>query len=124
MPIFWEIPDFPSKGTTMKVEVQSAQWGGYLRGGGAASGLSEVVVTREHDKYSTHIFSESLKGEGRLMTIYFMSSSGNTVHTYLTYELHNTLISSYSLSGGDKPVESISLNFGKIIAKTEPAPKI
>jgi len=123
MPIFWEIPDFPSNGSTMKVEVTSAKWGGYLRGG-SASGLSEMVVTKEHDKYSTQIFAESLKGEGRLMTIYFMSSSGNTVHTYLTYELHDTLISGYSLSGGDKPVESISLNFGKIIAKTEPAPKI
>jgi len=43
------------------------------------------------------------------------STTKNKVETFLTYELTDCGVSSYSQSsGGDAPVESLSLNFAKI----------
>jgi type VI protein secretion system component Hcp len=38
----------------------------------------------------------------------------------LSVELENTLISSYSTGGGDKPIETLSLNYTKITYTTKP----
>ena len=48
-------------------------------------------------------------------------STGNPGNTYVEYVLTNGLISGYSISsGGDRPTESISINFTKIEFKFIP----
>ena len=50
--------------------------------------------------------------------IKFTTTTKGKVETFLTYTLENTGLIGYSLSsGGDMPVESLSLNFTKV-AKT------
>src|SRR4030095_3819031 len=45
----------------------------------------------------------------------FVNLNKDKAQTYLQFKLDNTLISSYSMSsGGDRPSESLSLNFTKI----------
>ena len=49
------------------------------------------------------------------VTIKFTTTTKGKVETFLTYELENTGLSHYSLhSGGEAPMESLSLNFAKI----------
>jgi type VI secretion system secreted protein Hcp len=78
--------------------------------------VSEVVVTKNSDVSSVDLFVESAGGKDpKLTTIDFCNVQGNKVNVYLQLELENTLISGYSVSsGGDRPTESLSLNFTKI----------
>jgi type VI secretion system secreted protein Hcp len=83
--------------------------------------VSEVVVSKVMDSSSTKIFTESATGStGKKVEIHFVST-GDPGLTYAQYTLEDTLISGYSLSsGGDRPTESISLNFTKIEFKMTP----
>ena len=46
--------------------------------------------------------------------------AGGGQQEYMTYELENVLVSGYSISsGGDRPMESLSLNFTKIEYKID-----
>jgi type VI secretion system secreted protein Hcp len=111
-------------------DIQSFQWGvgrGISTPTGSAANreasqpsVSEIVVTKMHDTASTKLFGESLVGTGKKVEIHFVTS-GKPGETYLEYELTNTMISGYSLSsGGDRPTESLSLNFTKIMYTTKP----
>ena len=84
--------------------------------------VSEIVVTKYQDISSADLFKASLWGEGKKVTIDFVKSDKDGLNTYLTIELENTLVSSYSISGGgiDRPMESLSLNFIKITFSTQP----
>jgi type VI secretion system secreted protein Hcp len=77
--------------------------------------VSEVTLTKLMDKASSKFFTESVTGgDGKDVELHFVAT-GNPSTTYAVYKLSNTLISGYSLSsGGDKPMESISLNFTKV----------
>ena len=82
--------------------------------------LSEVVVTKEQDGASSKLFEASLIGEGKKVQIDFVSTNNNI---YMTVELENVLVSSFSVSGsggqsGGRPMESLSLNFTKITYTT------
>lgn len=125
MSAFLEVPNFISGKSPLKTELLSAQFGvgrgisspvgTSAKREASAPSISEIVITRINDKYSPLFFQESISGKGRSMTIYFTQGSGKTAVTYLTIHLENVLISSYSFSNsGDKPVESITLNFTKI----------
>ena len=83
--------------------------------------VSEVVVTTAMDSSSTKIFTESATGkDGKKVEIHFVTT-GNPGLTYAQYTLEGTLISGYSLSSaGERPSESISLNFTKIEFKMTP----
>ena len=76
--------------------------------------VSEVTFTKECDTASVKLFQEVLtSGKGKKVEIHLVTT-GDPGDIYMTYELEDTLVSSYSLSsGGDKPSESISLNFAK-----------
>lgn len=125
MPAVLEIPKFLSKDEPLKIEVSSVQLG-VGRGIGAPTGasfkreatvpdISEIIITRQMDKYSALFFQESVSGKGRSMTIYLTHGSGKTASTYLTVKLENAFVSGYSVSsGGDRPTEAITLNFTKI----------
>ena len=83
--------------------------------------VSEITVSKNMDTASSKLFVESLTGnEGKTVKIDLVST-GSPGNTYVTYTLTNTLISGYSLSsGGDRPTESLSLNFTKIEYKQTP----
>lgn len=107
------------------VEVNSFQWG-VGRGIGSPVGrsanreasapsVSEIVVTKAMDKSTFAFLQEALKGTGIEATIHFTTVDQGKLRTYAEYKLTNTMISGYSVSsGGDRPSESLSLNFTKI----------
>lgn len=83
--------------------------------------VPEIVITKVQDNASTPLFKESLTGAGKKVTIDFVGKDGEV---YMSIELENVLISSFSVSGsgGDaqnKPLESLSLNATKISYSTK-----
>lgn len=111
------------------IEIQSCQLGNHRgitnptgKGSNREAGvpsISEIVITKFNDNDSTHLFRESIQGSGRKVTIEFVSEDAGA--PYLSIELENVLISGYSFSsGGDSPLESLSLNFTKITYTPKP----
>jgi type VI secretion system secreted protein Hcp len=88
----------------------------------SAPTVSEIVCTKDMDFSSADLFQESLRGKGKPCEIDFVRSTQDQgMALYLKLTLTNTMISSYSTSsGGDKPTESLSLNFTKIEYKYVP----
>ena len=84
--------------------------------------VSEITISKTMDNASPKIFTESATGrKGKTVKIHFVST-GSPGETYVEYTLTNTLISGYSISsGGDRPTESLSLNFTKIKYKLTPS---
>lgn len=85
----------------------------------AAPAVSEIVITKIQDCASTGLFRASLWGEGKKVKIDFCKTDKDKIEPYLQFELENTLVSSYNVSGaggttGNRPMESLSLNFTKI----------
>jgi len=78
--------------------------------------VSEVVVSKHLDPSSVPLFKWSVGGtDAKTVKIELVSAGGAKAYVYEKIELTECLISSYSLSsGGDKPSESVSLNFTKV----------
>lgn len=93
----------------------SSAYGTSTREGSVAS-VSEITVTKVSDGTSLKLFEEALHGElDNTVKIEFVRTSKGAPVTYLSFELEGCGISGYSLSsGGDRPSESLSLNFDKI----------
>lgn len=118
--------DVTEAGHSQWLEVNSFQWG-VGRGissptGGAADressapSVSEIVVTKPTDIATVKLLDEALEGDGKDVTIDFCKTDKGNLSVYLSYVLNNTMISGYSMSsGGDRPQESLSLNFTKIM---------
>lgn len=83
--------------------------------------ISEITITKSMDSASSKIFTEAATGtKGKKVEFHFVST-GSPGATYIEYELTDALISGYSLaSGGDRPPESMSINFTKIQYKFIP----
>lgn len=108
------------------VELHSMQWGvgrGISSGVGGGSkreasapSVSEVTVTHTFDAFSPLALKESLGGKATKVEIHLTQTDNDGKHVaYQKYTLENTLISGYSISsGGDRPSESLSLNFTKV----------
>lgn len=106
------------------IAASSLQWGVGRGIGAFTSGIretsrpsfSEVVFTKTLDISSNDIIGAMVKGKSLgLVKISFVRDDGADGFNYLTYELSDVLISSYSASsGGETPSESVSLNFAKI----------
>ena len=120
--------DVTAAGHEKWIEVNSFQWGvgrgissptgGSSDREASAPSVSEIVVTKPTDSASTLLLDEALEGEGQDVTIDFCKTDKGQLSVYLTYTLNNTMISGYSISsGGDRPQESLSLNFTKIACK-------
>jgi len=77
--------------------------------------VSEVVITKDLDSSSLMFFQEATTGkEGKPVLIDFCTTD-NEGAPYLQLKLYNTLISGFSASsGGDRPSESLTLNFTQI----------
>lgn len=114
-----------AKGYEKWIELNSCQWGvgrGITSGAGGGSkressapSVSEIVVTKTMDAFSPLALKEAIGGEGVTVKIEFTRTDQKGNHqAFQKYILDNTMISGYSISsGGDRPSESISLNFTK-----------
>lgn len=84
----------------------------------SAPSISEVTITKSLDKSSIALFTESVVGKKEKALkaeITITKTGGDKLEKIAVYTLHNTMISGYSVStGGDRPSESLSLNFTKI----------
>ena len=114
------------KGADGWVEINSFQFGvgrgiasptgGSTDRESSAPSVSEIVVTKAMDKSSFSWLEESLWGEGQAVTIDFVKTDKDKLEVYTSYKLEDAMVSGYSVSsGGDRPSESISINFTKII---------
>lgn len=91
----------------------------------SAPNISEIVVTKQFDKSSAKLYQDSVAGTfDTKVEIKMNTTTKNKTETFLTYELSDCGVSSYSLSsGGDAPMESLSLNFIKILVTPTPLDK-
>jgi type VI secretion system secreted protein Hcp len=108
------------------IELNSFQWGASRHIGTAARGsttrehsepnFSEILVSKVTDVSSPKLFLDSVGGKlDNKVTIKFTTTTKGKVETFLTYEMENCGLSNYSLhSGGEAPMESLSLNYTKI----------
>lgn len=108
------------------IEVQSLQLGvgrGISAGVGGGSkreasapSVSEVTVSKTMDAFSPLALKEAIGGKGVLVKIDVTRTDASGKHVaFQKYLLTNSMISGYSISsGGDRPSESLSLNFTKI----------
>jgi type VI secretion system secreted protein Hcp len=80
--------------------------------------FSEVTFSKGMDVASTALFMQATCGKSLgKAEIHFLQTGGADTkgQVYLTIELDEAIVSSYSVSsGGDRPTESFSLNFTKI----------
>lgn len=108
------------------IEVNSFQWGvgrGVASGVGGGSkreatapSVSEITITKTMDISSPLLLKEALGGKAVEVKLELTQTDNSGKHvSYQKYVLSDTLISGYSISsGGDRPSESVSLNFTKI----------
>ncbi len=108
------------------IEINSLQFGvgrGISSGVGGGSkreatapSVSEITLTKTFDISSPLLLKEALGGKAVEVKIELTQTDNSGKHVaYQKYVLTNTLISGYSISsGGDRPSESLSLNFTKI----------
>ncbi|MDB5306042.1 MAG: hypothetical protein JWO38_244 [Gemmataceae bacterium] len=137
MPIYMNYNSLAIKGDVTEgshktwIELNSFQWGvgrGISSPTGAsadressAPSVSEITTTKAQDAATIAIVNEALQGEGQTVIIDFCKTDKGQLEVYLTYTLTNCMISGYSISsGGDRPSESLSLNFTKIEVKNTP----
>ncbi|OAI46943.1 hypothetical protein AYO44_01835 [Planctomycetaceae bacterium SCGC AG-212-F19] len=133
MPVFMQYDgidgDVTTAGHEKWIEVTSWQWG-CSRGmtsssasaadrEGSTPSVSEIVITKVTDGSSPNFFRASLGlgpgGEGKTVKIDFCKTDVSQPEPYMQFELTNTLVSGFTMSsGGDRPTESVSMNFTKI----------
>jgi type VI secretion system secreted protein Hcp len=121
-----------TKGFEQQIALNSLQWG-VGRGVSAPTGkgsnreastpsISEITVTKDWDESTEGLLKEAFNGAGAATAVisYVRTDGGGGV-VYLEYTLSDVMISGWSSSsGGDKPSESLSLNFTKIEVKSTP----
>jgi len=121
--------DVTESGHTGWIELNSFQWG-VGRGVSTATGsgedreasspsVSEITVTKDLDKASIKLLTEAYQGDGggdgATVQIDFVRTAAGAQQIFLTVTITDVMISGFSWSsGGDRPSESLSLNFVKI----------
>jgi type VI secretion system secreted protein Hcp len=123
-----------TKGYEKWIELQSMQWavsravssgaGGNTRESSSPN-VSEIVVTKELDVASTGLYKDAVGGTfDTKVEIKLTTTTKNHVETYLQITIYDTMISGYSMSSsGDRPTESLSLNFLKVMYTPTPLDK-
>lgn len=93
---------------------------GKNREAGKAS-VSEVSISKMSDESSVPLFQEACKGLATDVKLDMCTVQNDALKPFLQYVLGECMISAYSLSsGGERPNESLSLNFTTIEAKFTP----
>jgi type VI secretion system secreted protein Hcp len=106
------------------IELSSFEWGVSRSIGAAAPSstreriepnFTDVTVTKLTDVSTPKLFLGAVAGKlDNEVTIKFTATTEGKVETFLTYELENVGLSHFSVSTvGDRPMESLSLNFTK-----------
>jgi type VI secretion system secreted protein Hcp len=94
--------------------IGSATSSGGNRQGSHAS-VSEITVSKSLDPASLHLWRDSLDGLLKTTVDFAFTLADTDNSEYLHVTLWDTGVSGFSISsGGDRPSESISLNFAKI----------
>ncbi len=130
MAAFLKIGDIKGETTQLThkewIEVNSFQMGvgrGISSGVGGGSkreatapSVSEVVVTKTMDISSPLLLKAAIGGKAVVAKIELTQTDNSGKHVaFQKYILTDTLISGYSISSsGDRPMESLSLNFTKL----------
>jgi type VI secretion system secreted protein Hcp len=115
-----------AKGYEKWIELQSLQWGvgrgisapsagGLSKREASAPSISEITVSKTFDAFSPLALKEAVGGKGAVVKIDITRTDESGAHiAFQKYILSETMMSGYSISsGGDRPSESISLNFTK-----------
>ena len=85
--------------------------------------ISEVTVIKSMDKSSPDFFLGSMVGKAiDKAEIKFVKTSEGALERYLTYTLHDVLVSAYDVGGQkeENPTETLSLAYTKIEMKYHP----
>ena len=130
MAIFLKYGDIKGETTQLThkewIEVNSFQFGvgrGISSGVGGGSkreatapSVSEITMTKTMDISSPLLLKDAVGGKAVTAKIELTQTDNSGKHvSFQKYILTNALISGYSLSsGGDRPSESLSINFTKI----------
>ncbi len=106
------------------IEIQSFSWSGMHSGtvesgGGLSSGKAQVAdlsLTKFTDKSSPKLKLACCKGEPVDQAYLVVDRAGPNPTTYLKITLNDAVISSYNISasGGDMPMEQLSLSYTKV----------
>ena len=89
---------------------------------GTVVSISEIVVTKATDGTSIDLLTQACEGKlDKKVEINFVRTGAGQAEMYLKFELEGCGISGFSMSsGGDRPSESVSLNFDKITMTYSP----
>jgi hypothetical protein len=112
-----------SQGSPMSFDILSFSFGAASAhgagGGGGAGKLPEITITKSQDKSSAKLAEFCATGKHFPKVTLALRKAGG--RPYLTVTLTDVLISSYQVSkeaGGERPTESLTLNFTKISFKS------
>jgi type VI secretion system secreted protein Hcp len=113
------------------IHIHSFQWGvgrGF-HSGAAGTGreashpnIAEITLTKDWDKSSSGLLQDALAGKmDTPVEIYFTTTTATKTDTFLKLEMEKVgLAGMHMNSSGDKPTESLSLNFTKITVTPTP----
>lgn len=137
--MFLKLGDIPgeSKDKTHKDEIDVLAWswgasnsGSFHTGGGGGAGkvnVQDLSFTKYIDLSSTEIFLACCNGKHFPEATLVVRKAGETPLEYLTIEMADVLITSYSTGGSggeDRLTENVTLNFAKVkVTYKEQAPK-
>ena len=78
--------------------------------------LSEFTIAKMMDSASSGLFKESLTGDAGVKVVFDVVKTGaDKIEKYVSYELEDCLVSSYSVSAGEgAPYENLSISFAKL----------
>ncbi len=119
------------EGFTDHFEVNSFQWGvgrgvsaarGTSTREGSVASVSEITFTKQTDGTTVKFIEEAIKGklDNKVHIAFIRTGSGNA-EAYFEFNLEGCGVTGYSVSsGGDRPAESLSLNFDKVEWKYKP----
>jgi type VI protein secretion system component Hcp len=74
--------------------------------------VSEATITRQMDSTSTQFYREWEWGKSKNVTVDFVGDDGTV---YLKVEMKDTIISGFSPGSTNGPIETLMLNFTKMI---------
>jgi type VI secretion system Hcp family effector len=111
------------------IEVASFQWSASrgMSAGSASSGagagkasVGEIVITKQTDSASPKLFQAATSGRHFNQVVLEMRKAGG--QAYETYVLSDVMVASVrASSGGDRPMESITLDFARMETKSSNA---
>ena len=119
--------DVTTQGFENYIELNAFQWGvgrGVSMQSGSKQGreaslpsLSEMTITKQYDVSSGDLLKEALSGNVQNVDIVLTrtGTSGSGAQKYMMISMKDVIISGLSISSaGDKPSESLSLNYSQI----------